>query len=527
VAVWSGAGTALDAATRGLSVALLEARDWASGTSSRSSKLVHGGLRYLEMLDFALVREALRERGLILDRLAPHLVRPVSFLYPLTRRGWERPYVAAGLMLYDTMGSIGTDHPRGVPRHRHLTRRKALQVAPALRKDALGRRGAVLRRAGRRRAAHDVPRPHAASYGALCANRARVVGFLRQGERVTGVQVRDGETGRDFEVRAKQVVNATGVWTDDTQALVGERGQFHVRASKGIHLVVPRDRVHSDTGLILRTEKSVLFVIPWGRHWIVGTTDTEWTLDKAHPAASRRDIDYVLERVNAVLVTPLTHEDVEGVYAGLRPLLAEESEATSKLSREHTVAHPAPGLVVVAGGKYTTYRVMAKDAVDAAAHGIDGRCRPRARTACRSWAPTGSSPCATRVALAAASACTSPGSTTCSSATRSLTEGCSRSSPATRRSVSRCPAPTTTCAPEIVYAASHEGARHLDDVPHPPDAHLDRDVGPRLEASVHAARLMAPCWAGATSQIEHEIERYRLRVEAERESQTMPDDETA
>ena len=138
--------------------------------------------------------------------------------------------------------------------------------------------------------------------------------------------------------------------------------------------MVPRDRIHGDAGLILRTEKSVLFVIPWGRHWIIGTTDTDWDLDKAHPAASAADIDYLLEHVNEVLEQPLTRDDVEGVYAGLRPLLAGESESTSKLSREHAVAHPVPGLVVVAGGKYTTYRVMAKDAVDAAVHGL-GRAR--------------------------------------------------------------------------------------------------------------------------------------------------------
>ncbi|MGO4418571.1 glycerol-3-phosphate dehydrogenase/oxidase, partial [Streptomyces sp. MCAF7] len=284
-----GAGTALDAVTRGLETGLVEARDWAAGTSSRSSKLIHGGLRYLEMLDFVLVREALKERGLLLERLAPHLVKPVPFLYPLKHRGWER---------------------------------------------------------------------------------------LREGERIVGARVRDmetpsGEKGADFEIRARQVVNATGVWTDETQALIGERGQFHVRASKGIHLVVPKDRIHSTTGLILRTEKSVLFVIPWGRHWIVGTTDTDWSLDKAHPAASSADIDYLLEHVNEVLAVPLTRADVQGVYAGLRPLLAGESDATSKLSREHTVAHVAPGLVVVAGGKYTTYRVMAKDAVDEAVHGLD------------------------------------------------------------------------------------------------------------------------------------------------------------
>jgi glycerol-3-phosphate dehydrogenase len=174
-----------------------------------------------------------------------------------------------------------------------------------------------------------------------------VIGFLREGERVTGVKIRDLEHDTIYEVRARQVINATGVWTDDTQALVGERGQFKVRASKGIHLVVPRDRIQSRTGLILRTTKSVLFVIPWGRHWLIGTTDTDWSLDKAHPAASSTDIDYLLDEVNKVLITPLTRADVEGVYAGLRPLLSGESESTSKLSREHTVASPVPGLVVV------------------------------------------------------------------------------------------------------------------------------------------------------------------------------------
>ena len=207
------------------------------------------------------------------------------------------------------------------------------------------------------------------------ASQTQVIGFLREGERVTGVRVRDNLSDAEFDVRARQVVNATGVWTDDVQHLVGERGKFRVRASKGVHLVVPRDRVQLDTGLILRTEKSVLFVIPWGRHWIIGTTDTDWKLDKAHPAASASDIEYVLEHVNKVLAHPLGHEDVEGVYAGLRPLLEEESESTSTLSREHTVAVPVAGLVSVAGGKYTTYRIMARDAIDAAARGLDEQSR--------------------------------------------------------------------------------------------------------------------------------------------------------
>src|SRR4051812_25453391 len=361
----TGAGTALDAATRGLRVALVEARDLAAGTSSRSSKLIHGGLRYLEQLNVGLVREALRERSLLLNTLCPHLTRPVPFLYPLTEH-WERPYVGAGMVLYDSLGGY-----KGLKRHRHLTKRGALKIAPALKRDYLV--GAIQyydAQVDDARHTLAVART-AAKYGAAVASNAPVVGFLREGEHVTGVRVRDLRSGQEIEVQSRQVVNATGVWTDDLQALVGERGKFKVKASKGVHLVVPRDRLQLETGLILPTETSVLFVIPWGRHWIVGTTDTEWTLDKAHPAASSSDIDYVLAHANRVLAQPLTPEDVEGVYAGLRPLLAGESESTSQLSREHTVAAPVPGVVAVAGGKYTTYRVMARDAVDAVARGLE------------------------------------------------------------------------------------------------------------------------------------------------------------
>ncbi len=251
-----GAGAALDAATRGLRTGLIEQRDFASGTSSRSSKLIHGGLRYLEMLDFGLVREALRERGLMLTRLAPHLVRPVPFLYPLTHPVWERLYVGSGIALYDAMAAT-VGQGAGLPRHRHLTRRQAHRLMPSLRSGALT--GAIQyydAQVDDARHTMELART-AGNYGALVASRVAAVGFLRQGERVTGVRAKDKITGREFEVSARQIVNATGVWTDDTQALVGERGQFHVRASKGIHLVVPRDRIHSSTGLILRTPTSV------------------------------------------------------------------------------------------------------------------------------------------------------------------------------------------------------------------------------------------------------------------------------
>lgn len=215
-----GTGSALDAATRGLTTGLLEARDFASGTSSRSSKLVHGGLRYLEMLDFRLVHEALQERGLLLQRLAPHLVKPVPFLYPLQHRWWERFYAGAGVALYDGM-AVSSGFGAGLPLHRHLTRRGAMRLVPSLRKSALiGALQYYDAQVDDARHTMELART-AASYGAHVANRVKVTGFLRQGERVTGVQAKDLESGREFEVRAKQVVNATGVWTDDTQAMVG------------------------------------------------------------------------------------------------------------------------------------------------------------------------------------------------------------------------------------------------------------------------------------------------------------------
>ncbi|MET1037403.1 MAG: FAD-dependent oxidoreductase, partial [Aeromicrobium sp.] len=234
-----GGGAALDAATRGLTVGLVEARDFASGTSSRSSKLMHGGLRYLEMLDFRLVAEALKERGLNLQKLAPHLVHEVGFLYPLTHRGWERFYAGAGVALYDAM-SKASGYGKSVPLHRHLTRRGARRLMPALKKDALV--GALHYYDGQvDDARHTMFLSRtAAAYGAHVASRTRVVDLVRDGDRVVGARVKDLESGKEFDVRAKQVVNASGVWTDETQSFAGERGQFHVRASKGVHLVVPR-----------------------------------------------------------------------------------------------------------------------------------------------------------------------------------------------------------------------------------------------------------------------------------------------
>ncbi len=522
-----GAGTALDAVTRGLSVGMVEARDWASGTSSRSSKLIHGGLRYLEMLDFSLVREALKERGLLIERLAPHLVRPVPFLYPLTGRAWERFYAGSGVALYDAM-SYSSGHGRGLPPHRHLSRRHALRIAPSLRKDALV--GAIQYYDAQVDDARFVTTlvRSAASYGAYVANRASVIGFLREGERVTGAVVRDEESGAQFEVKAAQVVNATGVWTDETQALVGERGKFHVTASKGVHLVVPKDRIQSASGIILRTEKSVLFVIPWGRHWIIGTTDTAWNLDKAHPAASATDIDYVLSHVNRILRTELTREDVEGVYAGLRPLLSGESDDTSKLSREHVVAHAAPGLVVVAGGKYTTYRVMAADAVDAAVHGLDRR----SPASCTETVPLlgadgYSALWNSRARLAVASGLHVARIEHLLRRYGSLAEEVIALIEKDRSLGQPLEGADDYLRAEVVYAASHEGAIHLEDVL----ARRTRVSFETFDRGVRSARpaaeLMSDVLGWDAARLEREIAHYTAQIAAERESQLQPDDQSA
>ncbi len=364
----TGAGVALDAATRGLRTGIVEAQDWASGTSSRSSKLVHGGLRYLQMLDFRLVHEALTERDLLVTELAPHLVEPVSFLYPLENRVWERAYVGAGVALYDTLASVNGRRRRAMPIHRHLTRAGMAKKFPDLRHDAAI--GAIRYWD----AAVDDARlvltlvRTAAQYGAMAANRTQVVELTHSpAGTVTGAVVEDLESGERHTIKAKRVINATGVWTEQTEALAEGEGGLRVLASKGVHLVVPREKIRGDVGLILQTEKSVLFVIPWSRYWIIGTTDTPFEHDPTHPVATAQDIDYILEHANAVLADPLTRDDIIGTYAGLRPLLqpgTKEGTSSAKVSREHTVASPAPGLTVVAGGKLTTYRVMAKDAVD-------------------------------------------------------------------------------------------------------------------------------------------------------------------
>lgn len=527
----TGAGIALDAATRGLRVGIVEAQDWASGTSSRSSKLIHGGLRYLQMLDFKLVNEALVERGLLLEELAPHLVRAVPFLYPLDS-AWDRPYVGAGVGLYDVLSMIGADSKRGVPGHKHLGAKAALAEFPSMKPDAYA--GAVRyydAQVDDARLVLSLIRT-AAFFGAHAASRAEVVEMTRVGgTRVDGVVIRDGETGQEHRIRAGTVINATGVWTRDTQDLVAPDKGLKVLASKGIHIVVDRSRIGGGSGVILQTDTSVLFIIPWSRYWIIGTTDTSYTGDLVHPVATAADIDYVIGQANRILAEPLTRDDVIGTWAGLRPLLQPSRDSdggSSKVSREHTVLEVVPGLISIAGGKLTTYRVMAEDAVDLAL----GKDRAKALPSLTEHTPLiGASGFrayerqADRIArtyrwddfrvahllhrygadlwnlLAAVDA------------RPELAEP--------------IPGADAYVAAEIVYAVTHEGALHLEDVmcSRTRLTYEVRDHG--LSAVEQIAGLVGAelGWDEATRA--REVEAYRERCRAEDEAAAAPDEGTA
>ncbi|HKT02500.1 MAG TPA: glycerol-3-phosphate dehydrogenase/oxidase [Rugosimonospora sp.] len=543
----TGVGAALDAAGRGLSVALVEARDLASGTSSRSSKLIHGGLRYLEQLEFGLVHEALRERGLLATRLAPHLVRPLPILVPLDSvrgplalpvRAWHRTYYGAGVSLYDAFAGsasvagrwFGTGAPRGMPSHRHLTRGMTRRMFPSLREDLLtGAIGYFDGQVDDARYVATMART-AASLGAAVVPSARVVGLVRDAREVTGAVVRDMESGEEFPVAARTVVAATGVWSDDISELLDDpaypvRPALRVRASKGVHLVVPRSAISGNAGLILRTPTSVLFVLPWGGHWIIGTTDTDWSLDRAHPAASARDIAYLLDQVNHWLDRPLSTSDIEGVYAGLRPLLSGEDDQTSKLSREHAVVEPMLGLMLVAGGKYTTYRVMAADVIDRAARRLGPDVPPSGTDQLPLLGADGYRLLWSNRADVARRRGVSVGALehllerygSLSTELLALIEA----EPRLGRALDGAP---EYLAAEAVYAVEAEGALHLEDVLTRRTRISIETAHRGVETAAHVADLMGARLGWDAPTRAREVEHYVARVAAERESQRMPDD---
>jgi glycerol-3-phosphate dehydrogenase len=359
----TGTGTALDAASRGLSVGLVDKGDIAGGTSSKSSKLVHGGLRYLQQGNVALVRESLRERKLLLTTLAPHLVRPLPFMLPLRHRVWERVYMGAGLLAYDLFGGAGA-----VPRHRHLSKRTALRKFPDLRPDALigalQYYDAQMDDAG---LAVAIART-AACEGAHVAPHAALVGRLPDGhEGIHRVLVRDELTGEEHVVSARSIALCVGAWAPEVSAVFTEaEDAVAIIRSKGVHLRLPRSAIDGETALIVPTGKSVLFVLPSERHWLVGTTDTEWLGDPDSVEPTMDDVEYLLGLLNSVVSRAVTADDVTYTFAGLRPLVRDEAVGgnTAKVTREHRIVTVSPGVLAIVGGKWTTYRVMARDLVD-------------------------------------------------------------------------------------------------------------------------------------------------------------------
>ncbi len=526
----TGAGIALDAVTRGLRVGIVEGQDWASGTSSRSSKLIHGGLRYLQALDFKLVNEALHERELLLDTLAPHLAKPVSFLYPLTKRFVERPYVAAGITLYDVMARLGAKATS--PFHRHHTLAGVQRLFPDVRPDVMV--GAIQYWDGRvddSRLTLTLVRT-AVEYGALAANRVRVTDFVKTDGRVSGARATDLETGDSLTIRAKHVIAAAGVWTEATQDLAEAEGGLKVLASKGIHIVVPKERLNGEVGFILQTEKSVLFIIPWERYWVIGTTDTPYQQDFTHPVASAADIDYVIDHANVVLSKPISRDDVIGTWAGLRPLLQPATKgdgtASTKVSREHTVTEAAPGLVTIAGGKLTTYRVMAQDAVDFALGEAGAKARP---------SQTRKTPLLGAAGYSVLSAqADTLGREFGWDATR-VRHLLDRYGSEINTLIAQCREQEDLAKPvehapdylraEFAYGCTHEGALHLEDllVNRTRLTYEIADSG--LAALPEVAALAADKLGWSRERADAEIAAYTARVEAERDAATQPDDAAA
>lgn len=365
-----GCGALLDAVSRGLRACLIEQDDIAAGTSGRSSRLIHGGLRYLEQFRFGLVFEALAERSRLL-RLAPHLVRLEPLMFPIYGLPVaHRAFYGSGLLLYDLLGSR-----REGGFASHLSRDDAIEWTPPLRRKGL--RGGIVYHDGVEDDARytlAVART-AQSLGATVVTRVRATGLQERDGRTAGLRARDLIDGAELDIRAAAVVDATGVWAAQPDSPLGPGGR--ILPSKGAHLIIRRNRIQSRSGLTIRVPGKIVFLVPWPGHWLIGTTDDAYAGPPERPAATPADVDELLAAVNRTLDVDLTRDDVLGTYAGLRPLAVAGSGPTVKASREHRVTVENPGLVRVTGGKYTTYRVMARDTIDAVL-GDAARSRPSA-----------------------------------------------------------------------------------------------------------------------------------------------------
>jgi len=508
----TGAGVALDAVSRGLSVVLVEAGDIAIGTSSRSGKTFHGGLRYLEQLNLKLVAHAIEERDLMVKTLCPHIARPESFLYPLTSQ-WERLYVGAGVAMYDLFGFKG----KAVPRQKHFGQRGLKAHIPSIDDERIVG-GIQYYDAMMDDARHTLAVARtAAGLGAKVITRAPVIDFMKAGQQVTGVVVRDALTGEQHSLSARAIINAGGIWASDLQQLAGAH-TFNVQPAKGVHILLRPEALQSDTGILARATDSVIIARRWYGYWLVGTTDTLWHGDKSHPVADAADIDYLLDNLNRYLSRKISRADVLGTYAGLRPLLKPHGDAdmTSALSRDHAVIEGPPGLTTIVGGKYTTYRRMAADAVDAAVRPLGITARSRTATlpllGARQWpAVRASGPqIAQRYKL------------TLPDAERLLQRHGDRVrdvlalADADAMLAQPLPGAPQYLTAEIVHAVAAEGARSLDDVLMR-RTHLSIECADGgLHLALFVARLIAPHLGWSTADMAAQLDRYRALIHAER-----------
>jgi len=359
----TGLGCAVDAASRGYKTLLLEQVDFSKGTSSRSTKLVHGGVRYLQQGDVSLVFEALKERGLMFKN-APHLVRNQSFVIP-TYDWWGGPFYTVGLKVYDLMaGKLGLGPSK------HLCREEAIEALPTVEKDGL--KGGVIYHDGQfddARMAVSLALT-AIDYGATVLNYCKVIQLLKDGELINGVLAQDEETGEEIEIKSKTVINATGVFADEILQLDEPDKKDMITPSQGIHLILNREFLPNDFAIMVpqTADGRVMFAVPWHNHVVVGTTDTLIENHSLEPVALQKEVDFVLETAGQYLVKRPTRKDVLSVFAGLRPLAKPEDEkkATKEISRGHKILISVSGLITIIGGKWTTYRKMAEDTIEKA-----------------------------------------------------------------------------------------------------------------------------------------------------------------
>ena len=458
-----GSGALLDAVSRGMRAALIEQDDIAAGTSSRSSRLIHGGLRYLEQFRFGLVREALAERSRILH-LAPHLVRLEPLLFPIYGIPFlSKAFYDIGLTMYDVLGAR---HDGGW--HRRLSKTATLEMAPTLRPDGL--RGGLLYHDGVEDDARytlAVART-AVVDGGLVVTRVRATGLSTDPAYGTldAIQAQDLMTGTAFDIRTRAVVDATGVWAAERDHPIGG-GSPRILPSRGAHLVVPRARIPNRHGLTIRVPGKIVFLVPWPDHWLIGTTDAPYEGGSAHPAADGWEVDQLLDTVNATMEVNLTRDDVVGTYAGLRPLIAPSRGSTVKASREHLVTVESNGVVRIGGGKYTTYRVMARDVVDAVLGPDLARARP-SQTAQRRLVGAADADALARIAaeLHTIPAVAAVGPDAAAHlVSRHGTEAPGVASLGTERDLIRALVPGRPfLEAEVTWAACHELALSLDDV---------------------------------------------------------------